>query len=251
MTDNQIEKINERLIKVRRKLNLTQKEFADKVEYKQGYISELEKGNKNISKAMIYTLGDILSVNRHWLETGEGQMFNNVANNLHIVENSKQPYDLSDIAKRQGYEIGLKETQGIPMYNLPGSASNVEMYSDPHDVKVIGHLHIPGATKNSFALPVHGHSMYPTLANGSWGVVRPIEDRQDIDWGQIYYIEYGDYKVWKRLIKDDDNGENVILFSDNVTEMVNGKPKYASKTIRADRITKLCLLTDILQKPNY
>ena len=147
--------------------------------------------------------------------------------------------------------LGLGKGDGIPMYNFPASASIVQMYGDEHDIKIVGHLNIPGATKDSFALPIHGHSMYPTLENGSWGVVRPIEDMQDVDWGQIYYIEYGDYRVWKRLIKDEDNPDSVILCSDNETEKVNGRPKYASKTIKLGRIRKLCLLTDILKKPNY
>lgn len=149
------------------------------------------------------------------------------------------------------YGKNILEKKGIPMYNIPASASMLEMYGDQNDVKIVGHLNIPGATKNSFALPVHGHSMSPKLESGDWGVVRPIEDVNDIEWGHIYYIQYGDYRVWKRLIKDEENEDSVILYSDNVTELVNGKPKYASKTIKKDRLTKLCLLTDILKKPNY
>lgn len=150
-----------------------------------------------------------------------------------------------------GVQPKSQQYQGVPIYNMPASASDIEMYADSNDVKVIGVLGIPGATKSSFALPVHGHSMYPTLANGNIGVVRPIQERDDIEWGSVYYIEYGDYRVWKRLIKDEENTDNVVLWSDNQTELVGGRPKYAAKVIKADRINRLCLLTDILQKPNY
>lgn len=142
------------------------------------------------------------------------------------------------------------ESIGIPMYNVPGAASNVEMYGDPNDVKIVGYLNIPGATKDSFALPVHGNSMYPTLENGSWCILRPISDVQDIQWGEIYYIEYGDYRLFKRLLLPEAEG-SVTLWSDNQSEHIAGKPKYAAKTIKLDRINKLCLLTDILKKPNY
>ena len=146
--------------------------------------------------------------------------------------------------------MGSETNLGIPMYNFPASASIIEMYGDLNDVKIVGYLNIPGAVKESFALPVHGHSMYPTLESGSWCVLRPITDVRDIEWGHIYYIEYGDYRLFKRLLQSD-QPDSVILWSDNQNDVINGKPKYASKTIKLDRITKLCLLTDIIRKPNY
>ncbi|MBS1519626.1 MAG: LexA family transcriptional regulator [Bacteroidetes bacterium] len=139
---------------------------------------------------------------------------------------------------------------GIPMYNFPASASVVEMYGDINDLKIVGYLNIPGAAKDSFALPVHGHSMYPTLESGSWCVLRPISDAGDIEWGHIYYVEYGDYRLFKRLLQSDQS-DSVVLWSDNQSDVINGKPKYAPKTIKLERIKKLCLLTDIIRKPNY
>lgn len=136
------------------------------------------------------------------------------------------------------------------MYNFPASASDIEMYSNPNEVKIIGYLSIPGSVKNSFALPVYGHSMYPTLENGSWCVLRQIQNKLDVDWGEIYYLEYGDYRQFKRLLKAEDD-ECVILWSDNQSEIINNRPKYAPKTIKLESIRKLCLLTDILKKPNY
>lgn len=143
-----------------------------------------------------------------------------------------------------------KSGSGIPMYNFPASASMIEMYGDVNEVKIIGYLNIPGSIKGSFALPVHGHSMYPTLESGSWCVLRPITDTNDIEWGQIYYIEYGDYRLFKRLLQAD-QPDSVILWSDNQSDVISGRPKYAAKTIKMERIKRLCLLTDILKKPNY
>ncbi|WP_437918543.1 LexA family transcriptional regulator [Sphingobacterium sp. LRF_L2] len=138
----------------------------------------------------------------------------------------------------------------IPMYNFPTAASGVEMYNDPNDVKVVGYLSIPGAQKGSFALPVHGHSMYPTLESGSWCIVRPIEEKTEIMWGEIYYIEWSDYRVFKRLLEGDKEDE-VILWSDNQTEKIGDRAKYSKIVIKKNKIRKLCLLTEILKKPNY
>ncbi|WPU91852.1 LexA family transcriptional regulator [Mucilaginibacter sabulilitoris] len=217
---------NQRLKILRQHLNMTQSQFGMIVNLKQGSYADVERGKVNVSGDIKNALFKEFSINVNWLETGDGNMF------------------LED-AVREKIKI-----DGIPMFNFPGSASNVEMYGDPTDVKIIGYLNIPGATKSSFALPVHGNSMYPTLENGSWCVLRPIEDRQDIQWGEIYYIEYGDYRVFKRLLASD-NEDSVILWSDNQSETIGSRPKYAPKTIKTERIKKLCLLTDILKKPNY
>jgi len=146
-------------------------------------------------------------------------------------------------------EVESNQTS-IPMYNFPTAASAIEIYNDPNDVKIIGHLNIPGSTKDSFALPVYGHSMYPTLENGSWCVLRPISDVGDILWGEIYYVEWGDYRMFKRILVSEKEDE-VILWSDNQLEKIRDKPKYAPVNVKKERIRRLCLLTDILKKPNY
>ncbi|WP_313418758.1 LexA family transcriptional regulator [Sphingobacterium multivorum] len=138
----------------------------------------------------------------------------------------------------------------IPMYNFPASAGAVELYGNPNDVKIVGYLNIPGAHKDSFALPAYGHSMYPTIANGDWAVNRPIIDITEIVWGEIYYIEWADYKMYKRLLTGD-NEDEVILWSDNQTDMIGNRPKYAPITIKKEKIRKLCIVTEILKKPNY
>ena len=138
----------------------------------------------------------------------------------------------------------------IPMNNFPSAASDIEIYNNPEEVKIIGHLNLPGARKNNFALPVYGHSMYPTLENGAWCVLREIEDKHEIAWGEIYYIEWGDYRMFKRLLQSEDQ-DKVILWSDNQTDLINDKPKYSPVIISKDKIRRLCLLTDIVKKPNY
>ncbi|GEM67604.1 hypothetical protein SMI01S_12100 [Sphingobacterium mizutaii NBRC 14946 = DSM 11724] len=151
------------------------------------------------------------------------------------------------------YERELKitnQTNQIPMYNLPAAAGEVEVYSNPEDVKIIGYLNIPGAHKESIAIPAYGHSMYPTIANGDWAVSRPISDPTEIVWGEVYYIEWSDYKMYKRLLASD-NLDEVILWSDNQLDKIGDRPKYAALSIKKEKIRKLRLVTEILKKPNY
>ncbi|MEB0249730.1 hypothetical protein QN344_06255, partial [Mucilaginibacter sp. 5B2] len=87
------------------------------------------------------------------------------------------------------------------------------------------------------------------LENGCWVALKTINDKKILP-GEVYYIEWGDYRMYKRLLASD-NPEEVIAHSDNVTEMVAGRLKYAPFPIRIDEIKKLCLVKDIHKKHNH
>lgn len=71
--------MNERLKKLRKSLDLTQQEFADKIGIARGNIGAYEVGKNAPSDAVIslicktdFSMG---RVNENWLRTGEGDMF--------------------------------------------------------------------------------------------------------------------------------------------------------------------------------
>lgn len=236
MTDTELNKISDTQQRVRQFINhlgIDVRSFEKSVGMKNGFVSKI--GNSLREKTIEAILTAYPELDKGWLIAGVGEMLT----------------DASPIAK----ETGLKnrpdrESFDIPMYNFPSAASDIQLYNNPEEVKVIGHLNLPGSTKNSFALPVYGHSMYPTLENGCWCVLRPLENPQEIVWGEIYYIEWGDYRMFKRLLKAETD-DKVILWSDNQLDLINDKPKYSPVTIKKEKIRRLCLLTDIVKKPNY
>jgi phage repressor protein C with HTH and peptisase S24 domain len=173
----------------------------------------------------------------------------NVQNKLKISIPPYEDYTSNSIVSEPKQDY-VEVEKGIPMYNSPGSASGVEIYTDPESTKVVGHLNFPGIIKGSFALQVYGNSMSPTLEDGSWAILRPIENKLSINWGQVYYIEYHDYRVFKRLLASE-NEDEVILWSDNQHEMINGRPKHSSVTINKTEIRRLSLVTDIYKKSNH
>ena len=71
--------MNERLKKLRKALDLTQQEFADKIGIARGNIGSYEVGKSAISNAVISLIckTDFPKgrVNEDWLRTGEGDMF--------------------------------------------------------------------------------------------------------------------------------------------------------------------------------
>jgi len=139
--------------------------------------------------------------------------------------------------------------EGIPMYEVIATASGVEVYNDINDTQPVGHMNFPGIEDCDFALPVWGHSMYPYLENGCWVALKVIHDLKILP-GEVYYIEWGDYRMYKRLLAGDNPGE-VIAHSDNTTEMIGNRLKYAPFVIKLEEIKKLCLVKDIHKKHNH
>lgn len=216
----------------------SQAAFAKALSITPGGLSDVlrSKNGIGVSDKIKRMLEHSYDINIHWLETGEGNIYK-----TETVGNSGSNDD-----KNFNEDANSK---GIPMYNAPGAGGGVEIYTDPNSDKIVGHLNFPGITKGSFALPVYGHSMYPTLENGVWVVLRPIENKHSINWGEVYYIEYGDYRVFKRLLISD-NIDEVTLWSDNQLDLINDKPKFSPIIIKKTDIRKLCLVTDIYKKSN-
>jgi phage repressor protein C with HTH and peptisase S24 domain len=142
-----------------------------------------------------------------------------------------------------------KAEEGIPMYEIIATASGVEVYNDINDSQPVGRMNFPGIEDCDFALPVWGHSMYPYLENGCWVALKVIHDKKILP-GEVYYIEWGDYRMYKRLLAGDSPDE-VIAHSDNTTEMVGNRLKYAPFPISIADIKKLCLVKDIHKKHNH
>ncbi len=68
--------MKKRLKELRNHLNLTQEEFADRLNLKsRSIIAYYESGRRSISERTICDICDKFNVNRHWLETGDGEMF--------------------------------------------------------------------------------------------------------------------------------------------------------------------------------
>ena len=67
----------ERIIELRHTLKLSQRAFAKAVYVSHGYLAGIELGHNKVKDRLIHLISSTFSVNKHWLLTGEGRMFNN------------------------------------------------------------------------------------------------------------------------------------------------------------------------------
>lgn len=65
---------------LRKKLGLTQQEFADKINLKRVTITAYEVGNQKLTDRPIADIVKTFGVSEQWLRTGEGEMFPSPAN---------------------------------------------------------------------------------------------------------------------------------------------------------------------------
>lgn len=78
--------MNERLKKLRKTLDLTQQEFADRIGSKRNTIAKYETDTNVPSAAVISLICREFSVNENWLRTGEGDMFMELSRDEQIEE---------------------------------------------------------------------------------------------------------------------------------------------------------------------
>lgn len=67
--------LKDRIKKLRRELDLTQQEFADKIGISRGNIGAYEVGKNAPSDAVISLICTKFNVNENWLRHGNGEMF--------------------------------------------------------------------------------------------------------------------------------------------------------------------------------
>jgi len=67
--------LNERIKKLRKALDLTQQEFADRIGVKRNTVATYEIGRNEPIDAVIALICREFNVNEDWLRTGNGEMF--------------------------------------------------------------------------------------------------------------------------------------------------------------------------------
>lgn len=82
--------MNERLKKLRKTLNLTQQEFADRIGIKRNSFANYETGRNTPMDAIIISICREFNVSEEWLRNGVGDMFLPTDRNADIAKLTKQ-----------------------------------------------------------------------------------------------------------------------------------------------------------------
>ena len=76
---------NERITLLRKELKLSQTEFGERIGVSRGVIKNIDDKNVIVKPLLIQQICKEYNVNRIWLETGEGNMFNDLSRDEEIA----------------------------------------------------------------------------------------------------------------------------------------------------------------------
>lgn len=85
--------INERVLDLRRKLNLTQTDFGSRIGVSQGHLTSIETGRRSVTEKTIKLICITYGVSEKWLRTGNGDIF--LADDTSIFARFVSEYNLT------------------------------------------------------------------------------------------------------------------------------------------------------------
>lgn len=88
----------ERIKEIRKTLNLTLEAFGEKLGVTKVAISNIEKGNRNLTDQMSTSICRTYNVNYDWLMYGDGDMFTNLPQT--VLDELCRQYDMDDFDKQ-------------------------------------------------------------------------------------------------------------------------------------------------------
>lgn len=82
--------MNSRIKSIRKSKELNQQQFAEQLGISRSHLAGLESGAKNLTERLTNDICRVFNVNKHWFESGEGEMFNDPLEGIVIDDEIKK-----------------------------------------------------------------------------------------------------------------------------------------------------------------
>lgn len=207
-------------------LRLSQVEFGRRVEIAPSNLSKILNGRMGLSLKMIERIVRNTGVSYDWLVNGTDVPFPRTP--------SETPPTLTDDSQALAE---VTEGTGAPVYDIDVTAGIAELSSMFTEDRIVGYLNVPALKTRHPLVHVSGNSMSPRINHGSYIQIRPVNDLQNIFWGNIYVVITDDYRMVK-IIRRHQDPDKVILHSCN--------PDFDDMDLPLAAIRKLYLVETVL-----
>ncbi len=175
-------------------MGLRQNAFANRVGTNVSNFSKQLNGKLAVGESLINKIVISMGVSKKWLTTGEGIPF----------EKATLPAAVN----------GMVAEQGVPVYDIDVTAGTMSREMIFADERIVGHINVPGVSRDCRIVRVSGDSMSPVINSGDYIAVRQVSDMSILYWGQIYVVLLDDYRMVKYLRRHERN-DMVTLRSEN------------------------------------
>ena len=144
-----------------------------------------------------------------------------------------------------------EKDDGIPIYDIVARGGSGATHSQVPEVPSYW-LSMPGYEDCNFGMYVFGHSMYPTIENGSLILCREIKDMSIILYGEIYLIRTHDGLFVKELQKPKETNKietHVVCVSHNQSTDKDRKyNNFEPFDLPKNKILTLYIIKGIIKK---
>ena len=216
-----METVGERIRLMRKQLNMTQEQMAQRLGIGKAALSMIETGKARLSARNKNILVQDFNVNPDWIDTGEGKMFN------------AEP-DLTSYNLRTDRALPL---QSVPLYSIEGTAGLIPLFKQQQQFEPINYINIPNLPKCDGAIYVVGDSMYPLLKSGDIILYKQLNDVRDVFWGDMYLLSIdidGEEYIPVKYVQKSDHEGYIRLVSQN--------QHHADKEVAMDRVRAIALI---------
>ena len=216
-----METTGERIRLMRKQLNMTQEQMAQRLGIGKAALSMIETGKARLSARNKNILVQDFNVNPEWIESGHGKMFNAEPNLTPLSVHSDRALPL----------------QSVPLYSIEGTAGLVPLFTEDKEFEPVNYIHIPNLPKCDGAIYVVGDSMYPLLKSGDIILYKQLSDVRDVFWGDMYLLSIdidGEEYITVKYVQKSDHEGYVRLVSQN--------QHHADKEVAINRIRAIALV---------
>ena len=216
-----METVGSRLKLIRKQLEMTQEQLAQRLGIGKAALSMIETGKAGLSMRNKNILVQDFNVNPDWIESGKGRMFNaepNLTSYTHRTDNSLP-------------------LQSVPLYSIEGTAGLVPLFTEQANIQPVNFIHIPNLPKCDGAIYVVGDSMYPLLKSGDIVLYKQLSSVDDVFWGDMYLLSIdidGEEYITVQYVQKSEHAGYVKLVSQN--------QHHADKEVEVGRIRAIALI---------
>lgn len=215
-------------------LNLTQEKAAHALGFKnQSAVSQYLNGRVPLSAKALAGLAQLLEVAPEEISKPLAEQWF-LTSTVNMVRESQADY------------VTLEPGQDLPAYRRAPVVGMAQLgpdgYYDAIEYPVgdgDGHLDVPTADRNAYALRVRGDSMFPAIRDGWYVVVEPNRDHHP---GDFVMVKTFDGRCMIKELLHERNGEIVL-------GNVNGN--YGRLTLERDQVEKIALVGGIYPPSKY
>lgn len=231
----------DRLRQWRTSKNLSQKEVAEKIGYKQVAISAAENREpKNVADKLANKLEQSFGVSRLWIKEGigtpEGKL-KPVDSEIPSIEKSANGHSKNIVVKSILSASHNNRGEGnMAFVDAVAKAGYVEGLEDPDYVQELPPVRIPGFDEGFFRVfEVSGMSMHDTLFPDDLVICQKIDDPAEIRDDRVHVIvTRNDGVLIKRVLNRLSRSQKLILTSDN-----NANGNYPPMSIKMKDVLEL------------